>query len=112
MSDCNFPTAININHTADTATEENAKCAEFGSLENEFSALKLQTLKTKRDSFDVNSDEEVEKTKALAGTETSHTRSDKYSVEGSPFFTDRFPEKKKHSLFLWKKSNLSFCKEK
>eukprot|EP01036_Dinobryon_divergens_P026879 gene26878-35572_t len=98
MSDCNFPTAININHTADIATEENAKCAEFGSLENEFSALKLQTLKTKRDSFDVNSDEEVEKTKALAGTETSHTRSDKYSVEGSPFFTDRFPEKKKIDL--------------
>lgn len=93
MSDCNFSTALNVN-----LSEPNVKSTDFGSLENDFSALKLQPLKTKRDSFDINSDEEVEKTKALAGTETSNTRSDKYSVEGSPFFTDRFPEKKKIDL--------------
>lgn len=73
--------------------------ADCGNLENEFVDLKLQSTKTKRDSFDDDySDDYVEN---VAQRVTS--RSDRFSVEGSPCIArmrsiENFRERKKVDL--------------
>ena len=118
-SSSNSPDSIISDHSNTLSGDLNTKSADFVNLEIDFTALKLQTLKTKRDNFDVNSDEDAEKTTTSHSGKSSSSHTDRYSVEGTPFFKDRiFPEKKKidlhptpYKLFNTSENSHIKCKE-
>jgi len=119
-STSNSPDSMISDYSNTLSGDLNTKSVDFVNLEIDFTALKLQTLKTKRDNFDVNSDEDAEKPTTSHSGKSSNSHTDRYSVEGTPFFKDRiFPEKKKidlhptpYKLFNTSENSHIKCKEK